>query len=171
MQSYKAQTGIHPVSFRPNWDELPISQIMDNMQPYRPPGKVEDYQKEFDTAATERSNTKICRIAAQRTSCKELNRIIRAFYPFDYISFILLPKGVGYPTHTDKRGCNINFVRGPAAPITVGGVSYQLDRFFMNPKIPHSVEKHRVGRFTMMITWDNDSYEDIHERLVRNGWL
>ena len=171
MQSYKAQTGIHPVSFRPDWNELPLHDIMDNMQPYRPAGRMEDYQKEFDTVATERSNTKICRVPPQRTSHKELNRIIQAFYPFDYISFILLPNGVGYPTHTDKRGCNINFVRGPAAPITLGGVEYNLDRFFMNPKIPHSVAAHEVGRFTMMITWDNDSYEDIEQRLIRNGWL
>jgi len=171
MESFKAQTGMHPVSFRPEWDKLPLSDIMANMQDYRPPGSMEEYQREFDTVATERSNTKICRVPPQRTSHKELNRIIRAFYPFDYISFILLPNGVGYPTHTDRRGCNINFVRAPAAPITLDGTTYTYDRFFMNPALPHSVEAHEVGRFTMMITWDNDSYEDILPRLRRNGWL
>jgi len=133
-----------------------------------------DYQGEFQTKATTRTNTRIARLPPQTSKVDELNKIFENFGydKMNYISFIELPANVGYPSHVDTaRGCNINFVKAPASPIIYNGKQYNWDRFFMDPSIHHEVPANEVARFTIMLTYMDSSYDEIHELLKRDGWV
>ena len=170
---------IRPIKYRPDWNKIPVDLLISKMEIYRPPKDGSNYNKEFESTATERTNTRIARIPPQHTNWEELNKIFRSFDfgCMDYISFIELPANVGYPSHVDKlRSCNINFVRPttdgtPVSPIKFGDTEYHYDRFFMDPSVHHEVPASSSTRFTIMCTYLNTPYDTILTYLQRDGWV
>ena len=190
----KQMERIRPIRYRVNWDNIPVDLLLSKMEvfkltledvmssnPWCTPEQFEAWKKSEGTLGMDNPDTysRIVRLPKQKTNWPELNKIFDTFHygTMDYISFVELPKGTGYPPHRDiHRSCNINFIRPstdgtPVVPLVIGDTVYNYDRFVFDPKPMHYVPAVNTTRFTIMLTWKNTSYEEVLDNLERDGWV
>lgn len=194
MESSKSPAGarIRAVKYKPDWSQIPVEQLrkaqvkfeIDNetirkSNPWCTEEELENWRTSEGTLGNLNPDTysKIVRVSPKGTEhCPELRKIVEES-KCDFISFVELPAGTGYPPHRDvHRTCNINFIRPSTdgqkvSPLVIGSETFHLDRFIFDPKPMHYVPALSTERFTMMLTFTKESYESVVQRLEQNGWL
>ena len=185
---------IRPIKYKVDWTKIPYTKLLENMEVFRlsdddirksrpdlTDKELKDFKNKGGTGSgwNQNSYSKIVRVANQNlNSYPELEKIFTNFgYGcMDYISFVELPAGTGYPPHRDAyRSCNINFIMPngsmPIAPLILNGNVYNYDRFVFDPQYEHEVPAVNTTRFTMMLTYTTASFEKITGLLKRDGWM
>ncbi len=177
---------IRPIRYKPDWSKIPVDNILEQMHdfiipyeeirasnPWCTDEEFEAWIQENRSDTPTGTYTKILRVAPQKTAFPELNRVFDTFKP-ERVNFTQLAEGTGYPPHRDvHRKCNINFI-APAphrGDIMVEDKYYTWDRFVLDPTVKHAVSAVPCKRFTMMVSWNDKTYEEICEQLERDGWL